>query len=88
MASIDLLCRDLEVEAEWNLANMMGGLDVGSRASIDGTYRRISEACSTVIESVSSPAADLLSSAIHSVEAMRRTSIREVRVDALESTVI
>lgn len=81
-----MLPGDLENEAGWELADLTGGPDLGSRASTRQDYERLWEACSAVNESVTSSAADLLSLVVRSVPLKSWGSILYVRVSALEST--
>lgn len=41
MANIDLLTGDLEVEVDWDLADITGGPNLGSLASTCGDYKRV-----------------------------------------------
>lgn len=69
------------------MADLTGGLDSGSRASISGDYERLCEACSVVKASVPLSVADILSLVICSVDEMSKASILKVHVGALELTV-
>lgn len=71
---------------DWDLADLMGGPDLGSAASIRRNYRRLLEVCPMVSESVSSSFVDLLSLAIHWVQAMSHVSIPAVHICAIDST--
>lgn len=86
VASMDMLPGDLEVKVERYVADPTGGLDLGNLVSICGDYERFLETYSMTSDSIPSSVADLLSLAIRGVEAMTRTSILEVRIGGLEST--
>lgn len=84
--NIDALTADLEVEANWDFVDLMGGSDSGSQFSIHGNYGRPLDACSVVRESVPLSVVDLLLLAIRNKKAMSRVSILEEPVKALRST--
>lgn len=75
MKSINMLASDWEGEADWDLANLTGGPDIGSQPSICSAYGHLRGMCSVVSESVSSSIAYLLLLAVHDLEEMSRTSI-------------
>lgn len=45
VTSINMFTRDLEVESDWDLADLTDGPGLGSRASIHCDYGRLREAC-------------------------------------------
>lgn len=61
---------------------------MGSRACIRDNFGLLRETCAVVSESVPSSIADLLSLAIHNVEAKSQAYILVMRVGALESTLL
>lgn len=79
-----MLARDLEGEADFDLAYLTGGPDLGIQASISDDYGHRLEGCFVVSTFIPSSFLDLLSMAIAGVEAMSEEFILEVGVDALE----
>lgn len=67
MASIDLLVRALEGEADWDLAGLIGGLNLGSRPCIGGNYGRFLEWGAVVSEFVPSSVPDLRSFGVQNI---------------------
>lgn len=86
MEKIDVFAADLYSEADWDLADLRGGPDLGTQARIRSHYACLGKMWLVVGESVPLSAVDLLSLAIRRVEAMSRESILKVRVSVLEST--
>lgn len=85
LAGTYVLTGDLDVEADWDLADLAGGIDLGSQTSIRRGYGRLCEARLVGKDSVPPSEPDLLSLTIRSVEAGSRTFILKVRVGALQS---
>lgn len=84
--SIDVHTRALEAEADWDLADLTRGPDLGSQASSHGNYGRPPEVCSEVIKSIPLYVADLLSLVIRGVGAMSRAFLLEVCIGTLKWT--
>lgn len=68
------------------MADLTGGPDFSIPASIREANTCLREGGSVIHESIPASVAHLLSFSMRSVEAMRRTSIVEVRIGAIEST--
>lgn len=72
-----MLTSDLECKAGWDLVDLTGGSDLGSRDRILGDYGYLGEGCSPVSESLPSSVAYLLSLTTPGLKANRGASILE-----------
>lgn len=76
---------DLEGDAEWDVANLTGSLNLGIQASTHGDYGPLRAAGSAVGKSIPLSVVDLLSLVTCNVEPMSSASIRYVSICVLES---
>lgn len=70
-----MLVGDVEGKTDWDLADLTGGPKLSSPVSIHRCYRRPYKMCSVLSESFFSSAANLLSLAILTMDAMSKSSI-------------
>lgn len=83
LTSIDGLMVNQDGEADWALANLVGGLDLDSKSSISGHYGRLREPYAGRSKSIPSSVATSLLLGISSVEVMNRAYILKGRAGPL-----